>query len=225
MWTPENGLVELSSIAGPAFAAHTMNVSDDGQVISGQLTATADFVDKAFRWTQTNGLEILGLPPNFSHSGAWGMSSDGRVLSIADVGSLTDNPIYRWTPSDSFSSLGLPVGYLTGRPRHVSEDGNAVVGSLVRNDGVTEGFLWTESNGWETFGTLPGWDRSGALDVSSDGSVAVGSLCDLGGQSHCGGRPHAAFRWTKSEGLVEIPALEEKLGSEGICCIARWRDL
>jgi len=109
----------------------------------------------------------------------------------------------------------------------VSADGTVVVG-MIRDLTFfnTEAFVWTQSTGLRRLGDLPGGRfSSSAHGVSADGAVVVGvgtvteDIYDL---PRIGDEPEPwtpikrvlmekAFRWTESEGMVELKDSNEPL--------------
>jgi probable HAF family extracellular repeat protein len=160
-------------------------VSADGSVVVGvHENQCIDFIRRAFRWTQSTGVQLL--PPNDNTSAANAISADGSVV-VGQVGYFVIQAA-RWT------STGVQVfGPWSSSARAVSADGSVIVGSV---DGRAA--RWTGS-GY----TLIGPQNSVATGVSADGSVVVGYLWGSDLNAY-------AFRWTQDDGLVIIgPAYTE----------------
>lgn len=172
-------------------------VSHDGLVVVGES------VGQAFRWTLADGMVSLGnLPDGTVFSGVSDVSAHGSVV-VGDAGLAA----VRWTSMDG----AVDIGELTGGPRTtaaraVSANGEIVVG-YSHTHFAQEAFLWTPGNGMFGLGFLPTGDRphgSYARGVSADGSVVVG-------QSTYGASGITAFRWTASEGMVELSGVPGSL--------------
>ena len=86
----------------------------------------------------------------------------------------------------SFQGLGYLQGKTSSEARSVSADGSVAVGYCLSG---AEAFRWTESGNMQSIG------EGHALGVSADGSVVVGD--------NSGG----AYRWTQSEGMVNLGSL------------------
>ena len=181
------------------------DVSGDGSTVVGWVDSHTDppTPPAAFRWTQGNGIESLGVQSGDGRS----VSSDGSIVVGHD-----SNTAWRWTEVGGLESLdspplggstapfkisgdgsttvgraGLPVlwtesGILEldpapvgnyGQARGVSADGSVVVG-WVEGSAGREAFIWTEDAGMVGLGFIPGDSQSQAAAVTPDGSVVVG---------------------------------------------------
>jgi len=154
-------------------------VSADGSVVVGvHENQCLDFYRRAFRWTQSTGVQLL--PPDNDTSAANAISANGSVV-VGQVGYFVVQAA-RWT------STGVQVfGPWSSSARAVSADGSVIVGSVEGRAA-----RWTGS-GY----TLIGPQTSVATGVSADGSVVVGYLLDSDLNKY-------AFRWTQDDGLVII---------------------
>jgi len=197
-WTESGGAQDLGDLGrGGNQLPSDISVSADGSVIVGVIVGgisdtNGKFGWRAFRWTQSGGMQDLGIM-----GGAWvkGVSADGSVI----VGNFRDAKNYerhafRWTQSGGTQDLGTMGGgaeNVTG----VSADGSVIVGFFLAPYGVLHVYRWTESGGAQDLGALSG---QAALPhrVSADGSVIVGMYRD-NGVAH-------AFRWTQSEGAQDL---------------------
>ncbi|MFQ3611999.1 MAG: hypothetical protein SNJ72_10960 [Fimbriimonadales bacterium] len=138
-------------------------VSSNGTVIVG-WTRSASWGDRAFRWTEDTGMQILDL--SVLGSGdmqALAVSADGTTI----VGSHGSNG-FIWTAGDGARSLGFGAAYA------VSADGTVVVG------GDSNAYVWTPDRGKQELNTLyaglltDGSYFSGAYAVSADGRFIAG---------------------------------------------------
>jgi len=193
-------------------------VSADGSVVVGlHENECLDFIRRAFRWTQSTGVQLL--PPDDDSSEANAISWDGSVV-VGEVGYFVGQAA-RWTStgvqvfgpwSSSARAVSADgsviVGAVGGRaarwagsgyaqigPRNsvatgVSADGSVVVGYLVGSDLNKYAFRWTQNDGLVIIGSA----NTEATAVSADGSVVVGSAGARG-----------AFLWVQGSGIEYIP--------------------
>lgn len=148
-WTSASGMVDLGTPDGAdssfSFAVSPNAMTPDGKAIAGEWHGTGDSPVRAFRWTQSGGMENLGtLPPLpdtiSSHSRAYAISTDGRVV----VGANTDFPrnetpvarAFRWSPTGGLQTIEQWTGKtLSGDVTAISafatnDDGSVVLGEL-----------------------------------------------------------------------------------------------
>lgn len=203
--------IVLGNESNEAITTLPLGVSLDGSVIVGK--ATTDAGEEAFRWTETNGLELLGdLPGGAVQSVAYGVSMDGKVV----VGQATNGEgkrAFRWHQDDGMFELGYsPSGGPATIARGVSADGKIVVGAtrcvnycdtsggIV--DGESEPFRWTESTGVEPLATDAVHPANGstfqisngiATGISADGKIISGLVSGSPG--------HFLFQWNSEDGL------------------------
>jgi probable HAF family extracellular repeat protein len=179
-WTQSTGMVALGSFTNSSAS----KISPDGSTIVG----SGD--NKAFRWTQAGGIQIIPSLSGATSSDASGVSADGAI-----VAGTSGNQAYRWTASTGAVGLGYLSGKTMSRVLSESDDGSVVVGgSSLANYASEQAFRWTQSGGLQGLGFLPGdSNNSWSDDISPDGSVIVGTS----------GAVHA-FRWTQSTGMVGL---------------------
>jgi probable HAF family extracellular repeat protein len=182
-WTKERGVEPLADLpANTTISA----VSADGSVIVGTaggdsgyatpeqaLQAYANRVDEkqAFRWSKTDGLQLLGA------GFAQGVSRDGGV--VAFTATSRGQRAFRWEPAEGAAPLGhlaapsaKPASWASG----ISGDGQVLVGSADTDSG-NRGVLWREATGMVEMGPLPpGYQRGAARTASRDGSICAGQL-------------------------------------------------
>lgn len=135
----------------------------------------------------------IAISANGSTAVGWSWSGSGREA-------------FRWTHAEGMVGLGdLGTGGFGSSGNGVSADGAVVVGT--GSDGESrEAFRWTGATGMVGLGKLG--ENCGALGycffdstaeaTSSDGSVVVGVTSTIAS-------PTAAYRWTESSGMVELP--------------------
>ena len=159
-------------------------VSNSGVVV-GQ---TSD--EKAFRWTQADGMVSLGV--GGTGSCAYGVSADGSVVVGYRRVDIGGDEAFRWTQPSGTAVLPSDPGH--ARAKAVSADGSVVVGAVSE-----QACRWTEETGLLHLGYLGDDWLSYANDVSADGSVVVG-------HSGCCG-DEKAFRWMQQDGMVALDGM------------------
>jgi probable HAF family extracellular repeat protein len=204
-------------------------VSGDGSVVVGVSQDDAGNA-VAFRWTQADGMQPLGLLPGGHHSQAYAVSANGNVIA----GYANNNVAFRWTSSSGLQSLGTPLGGSGSFAQDMNSLGNVIVGyGTISASGLNEAQKWTITGGWQGLGHLPGgayqsiaWKINGAGTViagesgSAAGLRAVrwvnGQIQDLGPGRATGvdalgdtivGTDFAtghAFRWTPTTGMTDL---------------------
>jgi probable HAF family extracellular repeat protein len=194
---PLGGAQNLGVLAGntddPYYWSEARDVSADGKTVVGR-SIDADGRLRAFRWTESGGMQDLGALGGLVSS-AFGVSADGAVV----VGWASDpygrtHP-FRWTEPGGMQDLGT-FGGSTGDAWAASADGSVVVGAAHNSLGQWRAFRWSQSTGLQPLGTLGGTE-SGARDISADGTVIVGLARNPQGQWR-------AFRWTESTGMQDL---------------------
>ena len=205
-WTEKTGMVSLNT-AGHSYA---QSVSDDGNIIAGQMTTAEDdqISSTAFIWTENTGMRSLGTlrSDNLGTSDTNGISADGStIVGDSSIDSGATNA-FRWTEKTGMVGLGTLKTDQSGNSfaNGASANGSAVVGSSDTDNGEGNAFRWTEKTGMVGLGTLRA-DKSGSSDadfLSADGSVVVGAAdTDYNGVQQ-------AFRWTEKTGILSLGSLK-----------------
>ncbi|MBL8761297.1 MAG: hypothetical protein JNL50_08355 [Phycisphaerae bacterium] len=195
LWTNQLGAQGVGSLLHNTSAAEA--ISGDGKVVVGSSGRHSFQRTEAFRWTQAEQIESLGI--GSSMSTAYGASHDGSVI----VGQYDEFPerAFRITPS-GMTDLG-DLGGGRASARDVSHDGETAVGWSEVNFDRTEAFVWTPEAGMKGLGTLGG-SASWAWAVSCDGGTAVGSsrVDNAFEDGH-------AFMWNQTDGMVDLGAMDD----------------
>jgi uncharacterized membrane protein len=182
-------------------------VSLDGSAIAGSklLPDGEGEGERAFRWTNAGGFEVIGMLAGDSYSQPDDISDDGAVVVGTSYGQATGRP-FRWTSQGGIEELGaLPAYPWITAPFAASADGSVIVGVAMNNDPPSaQAFRWTSQTGLVGVGALPGSTFSLLSDVSGDGSLAVGYVTLGWNQS--------AAVWTSDQGLVELSVYLTDLG-------------
>ena len=184
-WTAIGGAQNLGSMAGGSWAS-ARGVSADGSVVVG-VGSTRDepsnpfspVYSRAFRWTDSGGMQSIGALTASSNSQAFGVNADGSVI----VGE-SDNQAFRWTSSGMVS-----LGYLSGASASQASATNAAGDVVVGHSGQSA-FRWTASAGMQSLSGIwqgqyfaRGLTADGSVVVGQSGSTFIAVVWDAGGQS------------------------------------------
>jgi probable HAF family extracellular repeat protein len=198
-WTDESEPLVLD------INGHAGGVSDDGSVIVGSEYASDELplIQRAYRWTETDGIQYLATGHATSVSSD--VSEDGNTI-VGDVSSNIDNPsqdIFRWTVSDGLQVLGRLPGSTNMYSSSVSNDGSVVVGtSYFSTNATRRAFRWTQNDGLSELGTPPSGTRDyAAFGGTPDLSVVVGYLSEVQ-------YVQVPAYWSEATGWVAIPDLD-----------------
>ncbi len=206
-WSQSNGIQSIGTFSGGTdtnSTSYATDVSADSTYVVGTARDVPNVSWRAFRWTQTGGMQNLGNLPGSSYwwnSFATGISYDGSVV-VGNV-QVTQNGAlhaFRWTQSAGMQDLGSFNAGDESFANGVSADGATVVGYNQANEYVVNrydtrrAFRWTQAGGMQDLGVLEGATTSEARSVNSDGSIVVGTS---------GGK---AFIWSQGTGMVDLTA-------------------
>jgi len=164
-------------------------ISGDGTVVVGTPN---DLGGGVVRWTAATGAQVI---PGIAALGPTKFSADGTTIVAVRQGSTLIARIVGTTVTTF--DLGTWRINVVG----VSDDGMTFAGTVNVNADGEEGFRWTLDGGFARLGFLPGDVGSAVEAISPDGETLLGLSFDATGEKS---RP---FRWTKSEGMVEIAPL------------------
>jgi probable HAF family extracellular repeat protein len=153
------------------------SVSADGSVVVGAAYNAAGWW-RAFRWTETEGLQDIGTLPGFVGSFAYGVSADGAVVVGYASSAAGRWRAFRWTASGGMQNLGT-LGGVDSWAYAVSADGTIVVGRAETATRRFHAFRWTAA-GMEdlnlTYASLltPGSVLTLPTAISPDGRYIAG---------------------------------------------------
>jgi probable HAF family extracellular repeat protein len=196
------GFTPLGDLPGGETNSLAHAISADGTTVVG-LSASANGLSEAFRWTAATGMVALGdLPGSAFDSRAFAVSGDGSVVAGYGFAAPAGLPQgFRWTAAEGLVGLDdLPGGSLNSNARALSADGAIIVGSGTNSDNRVEALRWTAATGPTGLGFFSGGTSSTALGISSDGTVIVGQATGANGIA-------TAFRHTAATGLQNLGAL------------------
>jgi len=183
--------LDIGTLGGAWADVHA--VSDDGRVIVGRSQTSGGSI-RAYRWTETSGMEDLGTfgGPDASVTG---LSSDGAVVIGRADGVGGVQRAFVWTEGTGLRALAPPPGYSAVYPMAVSSDGAVIVGGLVDPTFGIRAFVWDEWTGYTAI-DVPGPHEATATDVSGDGRVVIVVPEYV----------EEVYRWTLATGLQPICA-------------------
>lgn len=169
-----------------------------------------DSGDRAFRWTQADGMIDLGTlrTDNMGNSYAYGVNAAGSVVVGSAFYSGATAHAFRWTQDTGMTDLGTLTANNTGESmaKGINAIGDIVVGSAYSGTDH-HAFRWTLDAGSSTQGTMTdlgtlrtgNTGRSSANAVNAAGDVVVGYASSETG--------FHAFRWTLTEGMTNLGTL------------------
>ena len=205
-------LRDIGALPNAGESSRATDASQDGGVVVGDIFSSGRH--RAFYWTETAGLTVLGpLPSGYTESPGNAVSSDGTTV----VGQLSvyggDAEPYRWNTVEGLIPLGGFAGAaLNGSANDVSADGAVIVGHAVSAQGRQEAFRWTKRQGMVSLATdLGAVNDSVAYGVSADGTVVVGQS------------DNRAFRWMQPGEVDWLGALPSHVYSVATAVSANGR--
>jgi len=193
---------------------HPFGISNDGLTVAGVSHNSAGD-QRAVRWSQTSGLQDLGVLPGFVESWAIDVSADG-AKTVGWLDRPGGDPLpFQWTESTGMQVLALAPTYTRAQASGVSADGNVIVGGAINETG-NRAWIWTPTYGMQDLTdmlapVLPQNWRLVDVRISDDGNY-------LTGRASTGG-PTVAWIATIPEpasGIVLLTGL-------GCCLLARRR--
>ncbi len=172
VWAESAGLRHLLD---PSMYGAALGISRDGRIIVGSTSGNTpdDSRYEAFRWTELDGLVLLGG----ANSLALGVSDDGGVIVGAAHRDTTLDGACIWTRtsglrlvSDILSDAGIrPIGWTFAQTRGVSGDGRTITGWGINPAGNEQGWIIR-------LGTTPNCPA----DLDDDGEISDGGNPDGG---------------------------------------------
>ncbi|ACY49597.1 HAF repeat-containing protein [Rhodothermus marinus] len=202
----QNGQPDVLPLETPGYnSGEARAVSSDGGVIVGavynwSLLGGAS-PREAFRWTETDGLQLLGTLGGEA-SLAENVSADGAIVVGSAQNQFGKYHAFRWTAADGMQPLGtlMYVLYDSSTATAVSDDGSVVVGwAHVPGNDVLVAFRVDNGVLSELAGPTA-YPQTQAYDVTADGSMVVGVMFNENGERR-------AFRWTDGVGLEDLSAV------------------
>lgn len=172
-------VTELGSLGEPFSYAYDIN--DRGEVVG----YFGDYLNRAFLWKSSTGINDLGTLPGKDNSVANGINNAGKVVGYSD------NRAFLWNRNTGMVDLGTLPNQSSSEAIAINNQ-DQVVG--VSGD---RAFLWNRNNGMTNLGTLPGGASSSATDINDAGQVV-------------GNSDNRAFLWNESQGMQNLGTLPNK---------------
>ena len=203
VWMPSNGMVDLGTFgdrSAPGVDLRTSfatAVSNDGEVVGASYVPGPTLLDgyRAFLWTPSAGMQIIGTPTVF-FSDATAINDAGQV-----VGNNGGSEV--WTATGGWVDIGTFGGAV--QPVANNNLGQVVGTSALGTPSFAfarHAFVWTSSGGMVDLGTLGG-PSSAAAAVNQSGHV-VGWAQTAGTSLANNWR---AFLWTAASGMLNLGSL------------------
>lgn len=161
---------------------------------------------KAYRWTQSGGVETLVNAPGWDGAFATEMSDDGGTIAGRAFNGSETRP-FRWTPAAGMQVLDILGGAITS---DLSADGSVLVGAYSPGGGTQRAYYWSEGTGFidvmdhlSANGIdLTGWWLHDAQAVSDDGLTIAGRARYTDAMGVARGRTWTATVPSPGSGLV-----------------------
>ncbi|MEM7313233.1 MAG: hypothetical protein AAF497_08780 [Planctomycetota bacterium] len=206
--------------SNPDYVTRAHDVSADGRVVTGAIdlgpNSAGFIVSEAFRWTQREGVNPLGLLPGGVPGGSRGLgiSADGGTIvgqSTSDL-PFSNNEAFRWQSNTGMVGLGNLIETSSTVANASSHGGRVVVGS---NEFAAPGpfgllrsaFRWTSADGMQDLGGLvPGGETYGN-DVTRNGQLIAGTSASAPNPNDpfvVPGLSLEPFVWTESDGMLGL---------------------
>lgn len=177
LWNPVDE-VKLFDF-GPSHGGDIHGINDLGQVAGFQVGPPGN-VAEAIIWSESAGMQIIGVPDGFYEAGAWDINNAGLVLGNAypenTNGSLPGSPRtpFVWSQSVGFQVIDLHYADANA----LNERGEVVGRYDFRTDEENEhwGFYWTAESGAVDIQTLiddtgDGWEIYSLTDINDQGQI------------------------------------------------------
>jgi len=157
---------------------------------------------EAFRWTETGGMESIGMLPGSFRSVAQSISADGSTVVGYSRYVGGNSEAFRWTASGGMERLGTLGG--DSYAMDVSADGSIIVG--LTN---SEAFIWDSDNGMRGLESVIETDYRldlGSLSLSSANGISDSGLTIVGQGWNTDGIGHSEG-WIFTLGEPEVVPL------------------
>jgi probable HAF family extracellular repeat protein len=159
-------------------------INNSGEIVGGSVSNAAG-TTRAFLWTQSAGMQDLGVGID---SFAYGINSSGAV-----VGYNLNINAFLWTKAGGLQDLGT-LGGSVSEALAINDSSEVVGYSGLSQDGIEDGFLWAQAGGMQNINKVDANAGSLAYSINGLNQVAGSIFSPLGAQS-------TAFVWTQSRGM------------------------
>lgn len=180
------------NITNLGIGASGLAVDADGSAVAG--TVLIGTVNRAFRWTLDQGLQLIeGLQGATGGSG-FAISADGSTV----VG-IGGGP-FRWTAETGTQPLGYLAGDDLSYPRGINGDGSVVVGRSSGSGHPFRAWTWVQGQGLSDWSAnIPG-DSSKEAECISPSGITVSGVTTTSNGTH-------VFLWTGGGTARDIGSL------------------
>jgi hypothetical protein len=194
-----------SGMQGLAIDGSPYAVSLEGNVVVGHATREGN--QQAFRWTEEDGAEYLGVLQGDVQSWAQDVTEDGSTIVGVSmpVGLHGGGEVFRWTEMEGMVALGfesLRIGTV------VAASGEIIAGTTYGVEGNPyhyEPFLWTPESGVQRLGKLIDTEegQTEVRDMTPDGRIIVG----IGDDGNRSASTLRSFVWTENGGMQDFQSV------------------
>lgn len=177
IWSPTEGMTSIGPLPGQDTPTRINAVSDAGVAVGTSSigrTNTGVSLNRAVRWSDAGGLEMLPMPSpadESQQSNAFDVLADGRIFGESASG--------RWLYSDA---TGFEMFSPEGSLERINSDGTFLAGNDRDGDIYDiRAAYWTEDTGrvfLDPF--IDNGERYGINGMSDDGSVIIGEQNTVG---------------------------------------------
>ena len=180
-----NTVTDLGTLGGNISDARA--VSDTGFIAGWSATAPVNGLSqqRAFRWTQSGGMQNLGVLDNLSYQPSMAMAVNAGGTVVGMSGSLQGARAFIWTPESGIQDLGVPsipaaAGVGTEAWASGINDAGQVVGWSYYPDNVEcltvfVATLWEHGQAIDLSTRInsPGWTLFKATDINNLGEITA----------------------------------------------------
>jgi len=191
--TPDGGGRYVVTEIGRELVPTAVNIH--GQVVG--YTRTNPY--RAFLWSESGGLQLLGAYGTDPASIAYGINDIGQIVGESFPQPYNLGRAFLWSSTEGMQDLGTLGG--SGASAHSINNSGAVAGtSRLPNSDHLEPFIWTKSEGMRWLGSLGGQgDYNVARELNNSNEV-TGTSSAADGSNH-------AFVWNEKTGMLDIGKL------------------
>ena len=179
---------DLGSLPGHASAA-AWDINDAGTVV-GQSIDPLTGQSLSFIWTHRTGMRELDASLGAVGSLATGINRSGQIAGSSNAGTGAFHAFLRDKNGDVLDLGAFPDGSGSSTASAVNDHGDVV--GVVGDGVIVDAFLWDEHNGMQLLA-----EDAFVRDINDHGEVVGDTV----------GEPKRAFRWTASEGFLDLGAL------------------
>ncbi|MEL7483490.1 MAG: hypothetical protein AAFN41_03960 [Planctomycetota bacterium] len=177
IWSPADGMTSIGPLPGQGTPTRINAVSDAGVAVGASSigrTGTGVSLNRAVRWSDAGGLEMLPMPSpadESQQSNAFDVLADGRIFGESASG--------RWLYSEA---TGFEMFSPEASLERINSDGTFLAGN--DRDGEIydiRAAYWTEDSGRKFLDPfIDNGERYGINGMSDDGSVIIGEQNTVG---------------------------------------------